>query len=164
MRGRQSLFISFLLSGSEPACAPPEVRAAPALAQLNRLAQASCRQFAFDPARPSAPTQKLHHVGGKFHWLRQQVVCVRTIRLAYIPTADQAADYLTKACPGVLVRRFQSALDGSCRDNAGSAVASTATSPPGAVGIGLNGRSPFTSGSSPTNQPIMAHPSTHLHL
>ena len=123
---------------------------------------ASCIKMAHAPA--SAPTQKLHHVDGKFHWLRQQVVCDRTIRLAYIPTADQAADYLTKACPGVLVRRFQSCLDGSCRDNAGSAVASTAASPPGAVGIGLNGRSPFTSGSLTTNQPIMAHPSTHLHL
>ena len=28
-------YISFLLSGSEPACAPPEVTAAPALARLN---------------------------------------------------------------------------------------------------------------------------------
>ena len=36
------LFISVLLSGSEPACAPPEVRAAPALAQLN--SRCRCRR------------------------------------------------------------------------------------------------------------------------
>ena len=76
----------------------------------------------------------------------------------------QAADYLTKACPGALVRRFQSALDGSDRDNAGSVIASTATSPPGAVGSGLHGRSPFASPFAPTNQPIMTNRATHLHL
>ena len=123
---------------------------------------ASCIKMAHAPA--SAPTQKLHHVDGKFHWLRQQVVCDRTFRLAYIPTADQAADYLTKACPGVLVRRFQSALDGSDRDTAGSVIASTAASPPGAVGSGLHGQSPFASSFAPTNQPIMTNRATHLHL
>ena len=90
--------------------------------------------------------------------------CHAAIRLAYIPTADQAADYLTKACPGALVRRFQSALDGSNRDNAGSVIASATTSPPGAVGSGLHGRSPFASPSAPTNQPIMTNRATHLHL
>ena len=84
--------------------------------------------------------------------------------MAYIPTADQAADYLTKACPGVLVRRFQSALDGSDRDTAGSVIASTAASPPGAVGSGLHGQSPFTSPLAQTNQPIMTNRATHLHL
>ena len=71
------------LSGNQP---PPELERGP------------CIKMAHAPA--SAPTQKLHHIDGKFHWLRQQVVlCDRTIGLACVPTADQAADYLTKACP-----------------------------------------------------------------
>ena len=131
------------------------------LALRQRSSLAACR-----PSRWQRPTvsvsQQDHQARWIRHHLRRQPL---GRRLAYIPTADQAADYLTKACPGVLVRRFQSALDGSCRDNAGSVVATTAASPPGAVGTGLNGRSPFSSSlSPPTNQPIMAHLTTHLHL
>ena len=46
------LFISFLLSGSEPACAPPEVRAAPALAQLNRLSPGFLSSICFRTRPP----------------------------------------------------------------------------------------------------------------
>ena len=88
------------------------------------------------------PTQKTQHLDGKFHWLRQQVVHDKSLKLVYIPTAQQAADFLTKACPRVLVRRFLHALDGSAPDVVDSSVLS-GSAPAGAVGTALHGPSPF---------------------
>ena len=87
----------------------------------------------------AAPTQKMQHLDGKFHWLREQAVDDRTLRLVHVPTADQAADFLTKACPRALVRKFRGALDGSAPLQLPSLTSS------GSLGASLHGRSPFSS-------------------
>ena len=121
----------------------------------------ACIKMASAPA--SAPTQKTQHLDGKFHWLRQQVVHVKSLKLVYIPTAQQAADFLTKACPRVLVRRFLHALDGSAPDIVNSSVLS-GSAPAGAVGTALHGPPPFVI-NRPTNiKPTRTPLSTHLHL
>ena len=70
---------------------------------------------------------------------RKQAVDDRTLRLVHVPTADQAADFLTKACPRALVRKFRGALDGSAPLQLPSLTSS------GSLGASLHGRSPFSS-------------------
>ena len=121
----------------------------------------ACIKMASAPA--SAPTQKTQHLDGKFHWLRQQVVHEKSLKLVYIPTAQQAADFLTKACPRVLVRRFLHALDGSAPDIVDSSVLS-GSAPAGAVGTALHGPSPFVTNQLTNIKPTRTPLSTHLHL
>jgi hypothetical protein len=50
-------------------------------------------------------TTKLRHVDIHHHWLRQEVQA-RNIGIGYVPTADMAADGLTKALPWQKHERF----------------------------------------------------------
>ena len=58
-------------------------------------------------------SRKSAHIDARYHRLRHEVVNKRTIRFVYCPTADQAADALTKPLPAPAVRRFQLAMSGS---------------------------------------------------
>ena len=44
-------------------------------------------------------SRKSAHIDARYHRLRHEVVNKRTIRFVYCPTADQAADALTKPLP-----------------------------------------------------------------
>jgi hypothetical protein len=52
------------------------------------------------------------HLDARYHWLREQVVTDKSIRLVYVPTPDQVADCLTKPLPGPDIKRFHGALSG----------------------------------------------------
>jgi hypothetical protein len=43
---------------------------------------------------------RMQHLGARYHWLREQVVHDKTLRLVYCNTPDQIADCLTKPPPG----------------------------------------------------------------
>ena len=57
-------------------------------------------------------SRKSAHIDARFHRLRHEVVNTRSVRFVYVPTADQAADALTKPLPAPAVRRFQLAMSG----------------------------------------------------
>ena len=74
---------------------------------LRRLACIKLATNVFSNSRKSA------HIDARYHRLRHEVVNKRTIRFVYCPTADQAADALTKPLPAPAVRCFQLAMSGS---------------------------------------------------
>jgi hypothetical protein len=55
---------------------------------------------------------RMQHLDAHYHWLREQVVHDKTLRLVYCNTLDQIADCLTKPLPGPAVARFHGALSG----------------------------------------------------
>jgi hypothetical protein len=48
----------------------------------------------------TASTPRMQHLDARYHWLREQVVTDKSIRLVYVLTLDQVADCLTKPLPG----------------------------------------------------------------
>ena len=60
-----------------------------------------------------ANSRKSAHIDARYHRLRHEVVNTRALRFVYVPTADQAADALTKPLPAPAVRRFQLAMSGA---------------------------------------------------
>ena len=58
-------------------------------------------------------SRKSAHIDARYHRLRHEIVNRRTLRFVYVPTADQAADALTKPLPAPAVRRFQLAMSGA---------------------------------------------------
>ena len=58
-------------------------------------------------------SRKSAHIDARYHRLRHEIVNQRTLRFVYVPTADQAADALTKPLPAPAVRRFQLAMSGA---------------------------------------------------
>ena len=60
-----------------------------------------------------ANSRKSAHIDARYHRLRHEVVDTRALRFVYVPTADQAADALTKPLPAPAVRRFQLAMSGA---------------------------------------------------
>ena len=60
-----------------------------------------------------ANSRKSAHIEARYHRLRHEVVNTRALRFVYVPTADQAADALTKPLPAPAVRRFQLAMSGA---------------------------------------------------
>ena len=52
------------------------------------------------------------HLDARFHWLREQVVKLKLLRLVYCPTTDQVADCLTKPLPAQAIARFHGAMSG----------------------------------------------------
>jgi hypothetical protein len=60
----------------------------------------------------TASTPRMQHLDARYHWLREQVVTDKTIRLVYVSTLDQVADCLTKPLAGPDIKRFHGALSG----------------------------------------------------
>ena len=60
-----------------------------------------------------ANSRKSAHIDARYHRLRHEVVSTRALRFVYVPTADQAADALTKPLLAPAVRRFQLAMSGA---------------------------------------------------
>ena len=77
-------------------------------------------------------SRKSAHIDARYHRLRHEVVNARSLRFVYVPTADQAADALTKPLPAPAVRRFHDAMAGTAPlplpDLAG---------PPGRIGLSV---------------------------
>ena len=59
-----------------------------------------------------ASTPRMQHLDARYHWLREQVVHDKTLRLVYVNTLDQVADCLTKPLSADSIRRFHGALSG----------------------------------------------------
>ena len=68
----------------------------------------SCLQMTESPCA----TSKMQHLDARFHWLREQVVKLKLLRLVYCPTTDQVADCLTKPLPAQAIARFHGAMSG----------------------------------------------------
>jgi hypothetical protein len=61
----------------------------------------------------TASTPRMQHLDARHHWLREQVVTDKSIRLVYVSALDQVADCcLTKPLPGPDIKRFHGALFG----------------------------------------------------
>jgi hypothetical protein len=61
----------------------------------------------------TASTPRMQHLDARYHWLREQVVTDKSIRLVHVSTLDQVADCrLTKPLEGPDVKRFHGALSG----------------------------------------------------
>jgi hypothetical protein len=61
---------------------------------------------------PLASTPRMQHLDARYHWLREQVVHDKTLRLVYVNTLDQVADCLTTPLSADAIRRFHGTLSG----------------------------------------------------
>jgi len=59
-----------------------------------------------------ASTPRMQHLDARYHWLREQVVVDKLLRLVYCKSADMVADALTKPLTGPEVNRFHGAFSG----------------------------------------------------
>jgi hypothetical protein len=86
-----------------------------------------------------ASTPRMQHLDARYHWLREQVVHDKTLRLVYDNTFDRVADCLTKPLSADAIRRFHGALSGMAPISYPDVGAGY-----GRIGIGLSLASPET--------------------
>ena len=70
----------------------------------------ACIKLSTNPI--GAKSRKTTHIDSRYHFLREQVVHARTLKMVYVDTSDQVADALTKGLPVTALRRFRDAMCG----------------------------------------------------